>query len=229
MKVILDAVPYTGRATDIDFVPDPEIVVPGAHELHLMESRPHPQRQVQRVNPCPPTFPDATYQHARGDGRSRAGSSTQRCAGLRRRRRMRLIDFATRQVSPNRSRPPGMTVRWSTSPSCAPVPPSTSNPSRGNHRRDAGQRPACGQYLPVREARLGQQPVGLHPRIRRRSRRRPDRASIARCGSAVRQPHRFTSASTNLWTTAAGRTLRCNGSVASTRWMGLSAPESTAA
>ena len=38
IRVILDAVPYTGRATDIDFVPDPEVVVPGAHELSLMEA-----------------------------------------------------------------------------------------------------------------------------------------------------------------------------------------------
>jgi polyphosphate kinase 2 (PPK2 family) len=38
IKVILHAVPYDGRATDIDFVPDPEVVMPGAHELALMEA-----------------------------------------------------------------------------------------------------------------------------------------------------------------------------------------------
>ena len=38
IRVILDAVPYGGRAKDIDFVPDPAVVVPGAHELHLMEA-----------------------------------------------------------------------------------------------------------------------------------------------------------------------------------------------
>ena len=38
MRVILDAVPYDGRAEDVDFVPDPEIVIPGAQELALMEA-----------------------------------------------------------------------------------------------------------------------------------------------------------------------------------------------
>jgi hypothetical protein len=38
IKVILQAVPYDGRSTDIDFVPDPEVVIPGAHELALMEA-----------------------------------------------------------------------------------------------------------------------------------------------------------------------------------------------
>ncbi len=38
IKVILDAVPYDGRSAEIDFVPDPQIVVPGAHELSLMEA-----------------------------------------------------------------------------------------------------------------------------------------------------------------------------------------------
>ena len=37
-KVILAAVPYQDRAGDVDFVPDPDIVVPGAHELALMEA-----------------------------------------------------------------------------------------------------------------------------------------------------------------------------------------------
>ncbi|MBU3750093.1 MAG: polyphosphate kinase 2 [Mycobacterium sp.] len=38
MRVILQAAPYEGRAADVDFVPDPEVVVPGAHELALMEA-----------------------------------------------------------------------------------------------------------------------------------------------------------------------------------------------
>ncbi len=38
IKVILDAVPYGDRSTEIDFVPDPAVVVPGGHELHLMEA-----------------------------------------------------------------------------------------------------------------------------------------------------------------------------------------------
>ena len=38
IRVILDAVPYSGRADDVDFVPDPEIVIPGAQELALMEA-----------------------------------------------------------------------------------------------------------------------------------------------------------------------------------------------
>ena len=38
IKVILDAVPYMGRAIDVDFVPDSEIVIPGAQELALMEA-----------------------------------------------------------------------------------------------------------------------------------------------------------------------------------------------
>jgi len=37
-KVILDAVPYDGRADDLDFVPDPAIVVSGHHELEIMEA-----------------------------------------------------------------------------------------------------------------------------------------------------------------------------------------------
>jgi polyphosphate kinase 2 len=38
MKVILDAVPYKGRDTDLDFVPDPEIVISGAREIELMKA-----------------------------------------------------------------------------------------------------------------------------------------------------------------------------------------------
>jgi polyphosphate kinase 2 len=38
LKVILAAVPYEDRAEDLDFVPDPEIVVSGLHELELMEA-----------------------------------------------------------------------------------------------------------------------------------------------------------------------------------------------
>jgi len=38
MRVILNAVDYDGRSTEVDFVPDPEIVVPAAQELALMEA-----------------------------------------------------------------------------------------------------------------------------------------------------------------------------------------------
>ena len=38
IKVILGAVPYGGRAIDVDFVPDPGIVIPGAQELALMDA-----------------------------------------------------------------------------------------------------------------------------------------------------------------------------------------------
>jgi polyphosphate kinase 2 len=38
MKLILNSVPYEGRDTDIDFVPDPEIVISGAQEISLMEA-----------------------------------------------------------------------------------------------------------------------------------------------------------------------------------------------
>ncbi len=38
MRVILDAVDYEDRSADVDFVPDPEIVVSGAHEVELMEA-----------------------------------------------------------------------------------------------------------------------------------------------------------------------------------------------
>ena len=38
MKAILGAVDYDDRSTDLDFVPDPDIVVSGAHEVELMEA-----------------------------------------------------------------------------------------------------------------------------------------------------------------------------------------------
>ena len=38
MRVMLQAVPYQDRSEDVDFVPDPEVVIPGAHELALMEA-----------------------------------------------------------------------------------------------------------------------------------------------------------------------------------------------
>jgi len=38
IKVILDAVDYEGRDTGLDYVPDPQIVVSGAHEVELMEA-----------------------------------------------------------------------------------------------------------------------------------------------------------------------------------------------
>ena len=38
MKVILDAVPYEGRDTNLDFVPDPEIVISGAREIEIMRA-----------------------------------------------------------------------------------------------------------------------------------------------------------------------------------------------
>jgi polyphosphate kinase 2 len=38
MRVILNAVPYADRATDVDFVPDPAIVLSGAQELALMDA-----------------------------------------------------------------------------------------------------------------------------------------------------------------------------------------------
>ena len=36
--MILDAVDYEDRNPELDFVPDPEIVVSGAHEVELMEA-----------------------------------------------------------------------------------------------------------------------------------------------------------------------------------------------
>jgi polyphosphate kinase 2 len=38
MRSILNAVDYEGRNTDLDFVPDPALVVSGAHEVELMEA-----------------------------------------------------------------------------------------------------------------------------------------------------------------------------------------------
>jgi polyphosphate kinase 2 len=38
MKVMLDAVPYKGRDTDLDFVPDPKIVISGAREIEIMRA-----------------------------------------------------------------------------------------------------------------------------------------------------------------------------------------------
>ncbi|MCP3661571.1 MAG: polyphosphate kinase 2 [Gammaproteobacteria bacterium] len=39
MKIILNAVPYDRGETELDFVPDPEIVVSGARELETMEAQ----------------------------------------------------------------------------------------------------------------------------------------------------------------------------------------------
>ncbi len=38
MRVILDAVDYEGRNPALDFVPDPHVVVSGAHEVEMMEA-----------------------------------------------------------------------------------------------------------------------------------------------------------------------------------------------
>lgn len=38
MKVILNSVPYEDRNPDLDFAPDPEVVISGARELELMEA-----------------------------------------------------------------------------------------------------------------------------------------------------------------------------------------------
>jgi len=38
IKVILNSVPYKGRNPDLDYAPDPEIVISGARELELMEA-----------------------------------------------------------------------------------------------------------------------------------------------------------------------------------------------
>jgi hypothetical protein len=38
MKVILDAVPYESRDTNLDFVPNPKIVISGAREIELMKA-----------------------------------------------------------------------------------------------------------------------------------------------------------------------------------------------
>ena len=39
MKAILNAVDYKDRDPDLDFSPDPRIVVPGAEEIALMEAQ----------------------------------------------------------------------------------------------------------------------------------------------------------------------------------------------
>ncbi len=41
MKVILNSVDYADRSTDLDFAPDPEVVISGARELELMEAERH--------------------------------------------------------------------------------------------------------------------------------------------------------------------------------------------
>jgi hypothetical protein len=38
MTVILDAVPYERRDRDLDFVPDPKIVISGAREIEIMKA-----------------------------------------------------------------------------------------------------------------------------------------------------------------------------------------------
>ena len=38
IKVMLNSVDYEGRSTDLDFVPDPKVVLSGAHEVELMEA-----------------------------------------------------------------------------------------------------------------------------------------------------------------------------------------------
>ena len=38
IKVILNSVPYPDRNPELDFAPDPEIVISGARELELMEA-----------------------------------------------------------------------------------------------------------------------------------------------------------------------------------------------
>jgi hypothetical protein len=39
MKVILNSVPYERLEPQLDFVPDPEVVISGARELELMEAQ----------------------------------------------------------------------------------------------------------------------------------------------------------------------------------------------
>jgi hypothetical protein len=39
IKVILNAVPYQRLNPELDFVPDPQIVVSGSRELELMEAQ----------------------------------------------------------------------------------------------------------------------------------------------------------------------------------------------
>ncbi|MEZ5373073.1 MAG: hypothetical protein R2704_10095 [Microthrixaceae bacterium] len=38
IKVMLNSVDYEGRSTELDFVPDPKVVLSGAHEVELMEA-----------------------------------------------------------------------------------------------------------------------------------------------------------------------------------------------
>jgi len=38
MKVILNAVPYDRSESNLDFVPDPDVVLSGAREVELMEA-----------------------------------------------------------------------------------------------------------------------------------------------------------------------------------------------
>ena len=39
MRVILNAVSYEDRDPDLDFTPDPDVVISGARELELMEAQ----------------------------------------------------------------------------------------------------------------------------------------------------------------------------------------------
>jgi hypothetical protein len=39
IKVILNAVPYQRLNPELDFVPDPEVVISGARELEIMEAQ----------------------------------------------------------------------------------------------------------------------------------------------------------------------------------------------
>ena len=39
MKVILNSVPYERGDQDLDFVPDPNIVISGSRELEMMEAQ----------------------------------------------------------------------------------------------------------------------------------------------------------------------------------------------
>ncbi len=41
MKVLLNSVDYADRSVDVDFVPDPDVVISGARELELMEAERH--------------------------------------------------------------------------------------------------------------------------------------------------------------------------------------------
>ncbi|HJX15817.1 MAG TPA: hypothetical protein VJ386_08780, partial [Candidatus Deferrimicrobiaceae bacterium] len=39
MKLILNSVPYKGRSRELDFTPDPTIVIPGDKELRMMKKQ----------------------------------------------------------------------------------------------------------------------------------------------------------------------------------------------